>query len=80
MVCSVLFCLVLLSCSAEPMTGWSQPLMGGHMMPQQLPDQSAFSQHQVMERDDTGIVAPANTFHQSVPTSYMDFPKVRVQS
>ncbi|XP_012691221.2 ankyrin repeat and KH domain-containing protein 1 isoform X2 [Clupea harengus] len=61
--------------ASEPMTGWSQPLMGGHMMPQQLPDQSAFSQHQVMERDDTGIVAPANTFHQSVPTSYMDFPK-----
>lgn len=46
------------------------------MMPQQLADQSAFSQHQAMERDDTGIVAPSNTFHQPVPTNYMDFPKV----
>uniref|UniRef100_A0AAY4B0I7 K Homology domain-containing protein n=1 Tax=Denticeps clupeoides TaxID=299321 RepID=A0AAY4B0I7_9TELE len=61
--------------ATEAMSGWSQPLMGGHMMPQQLPEQSAFSQHQAMERDDTGIVAPSNTFHQPMPTNFMDFPK-----
>uniref|UniRef100_A0A3B4BZD6 K Homology domain-containing protein n=1 Tax=Pygocentrus nattereri TaxID=42514 RepID=A0A3B4BZD6_PYGNA len=54
---------------------WSQPLMGGPMMHQQLQEQSAFSQHQAMERDDTGIVAPSNTFHQPMPTNFMDFPK-----
>uniref|UniRef100_A0A8C9SJJ8 Ankyrin repeat and KH domain containing 1 n=1 Tax=Scleropages formosus TaxID=113540 RepID=A0A8C9SJJ8_SCLFO len=37
---------------------------------------SAFSQHQPMERDDTGIVAPSNTFHQPVPSNFIDFPKV----
>lgn len=61
--------------ASEAMSGWSQPLMSSHMMQQQLPEQSAFSQHQPMERDDTGIVAPSNTFHQPLPSSYMDFPK-----
>lgn len=61
---------------SEAMSGWSQPLMSNHMMHQQLSDQSAFSQHQPMERDDTGIVAPSNTFHQPMPSNFMDFPKV----
>ncbi|XP_035382701.1 ankyrin repeat and KH domain-containing protein 1 isoform X2 [Electrophorus electricus] len=61
--------------ASEAMSGWSQPLMGGPVMHQQLPEQSAFSQHQAMERDDTGIVAPSNTFHQPMPTNFMDFPK-----
>uniref|UniRef100_A0A4W5LYS0 Ankyrin repeat and KH domain containing 1 n=1 Tax=Hucho hucho TaxID=62062 RepID=A0A4W5LYS0_9TELE len=56
----------------KAMSGWSQPLMGGHVMHQQ----SAFSQHQAMERDDTGTVNPSNTFHQPMPTNFMDFPKV----
>uniref|UniRef100_A0A672SSI3 Ankyrin repeat and KH domain-containing protein 1-like n=1 Tax=Sinocyclocheilus grahami TaxID=75366 RepID=A0A672SSI3_SINGR len=56
---------------------WSQPLMGGPVMHQQMQEPSAFSQHQAMERDDTGIVAPSNTFHQPLPTNFMDFPKVR---
>ncbi|XP_042183036.1 ankyrin repeat and KH domain-containing protein 1-like isoform X3 [Oncorhynchus tshawytscha] len=59
----------------EAMSGWSQPLMGGHVMHQQMQEQSAFSQHQAMERDDTGIVNPSNTFHQPMPTNFMDFPK-----
>lgn len=42
----------------------------------QMQEPSAFSQHQAMERDDTGIVAPSNTFHQPLPTNFMDFPKV----
>uniref|UniRef100_A0A8C2GV79 Ankyrin repeat and KH domain containing 1 n=1 Tax=Cyprinus carpio TaxID=7962 RepID=A0A8C2GV79_CYPCA len=54
---------------------WSQPLMGGPVMHQQMQEPSAFSQHQAMERDDTGIVAPSNTFHQPLPTNFMDFPK-----
>ncbi|XP_069051457.1 ankyrin repeat and KH domain-containing protein 1 isoform X11 [Lepisosteus oculatus] len=62
--------------ASEAMSGWSQPLMSNHMMHQQLSDQSAFSQHQPMERDDTGIVAPSNTFHQQpMPSNFMDFPK-----
>ncbi|RXM36305.1 Ankyrin repeat and KH domain-containing protein 1 [Acipenser ruthenus] len=61
--------------ASEAMSGWSQPLMSNHMMHQQLSDQSAFSQHQPMERDDTGIVAPSNTFHQPMPSNFMDFPK-----
>uniref|UniRef100_A0A673XI14 Ankyrin repeat and KH domain containing 1 n=1 Tax=Salmo trutta TaxID=8032 RepID=A0A673XI14_SALTR len=54
----------------KAMSGWSQPLMH-----QQMQEQSAFSQHQAMERDDTGIVNPSNTFHQPMPTNFMDFPK-----
>ncbi|XP_057215835.1 ankyrin repeat and KH domain-containing protein 1 isoform X4 [Triplophysa rosa] len=59
--------------ASETMSGWSQPLMGGPVMQMQEP--SAFSQHQAMERDDTGIVAPSNTYHQPLPTNFMDFPK-----
>lgn len=61
------------------MSGWSQPLMNSHMMhPQLHAEQSAFSQHQPMEQDDTGIANPANSYHQPqhLPNSYMDFPKV----
>lgn len=61
------------------MSGWSQPLMNSHMMhPQMHAEQSAFSQHQPMEQDDTGIANPANNYHQPqhLPNSYMDFPKV----
>lgn len=61
------------------MSGWSQPLMSSHMMhPQLQAEQSAFSQHQPMEQDDTGIANPANNYHQPqhLPNSYMDFPKV----
>ncbi|KAL2077246.1 hypothetical protein ACEWY4_026750 [Coilia grayii] len=61
--------------SAEPVSGWSQPLMSSHMMHQQAQEQAAFSQHQPMEQDDTGIVAPSNTFHQQLPNNLMDFPK-----
>lgn len=69
-----------LSClGTEAMSGWSQPLMSSHMMhPQLQAEQSAFSQHQPMEQDDTGIANPANNYHQPqhLPNSYMDFPKV----
>lgn len=48
------------------------------MHPQLQAEQSAFSQHQPMEQDDTGIANPANNYHQPqhLPNSYMDFPKV----
>lgn len=48
------------------------------MHPQLQQEQSAFSQHQPMEQDDTGIANPANNYHQAqhLPNSYMDFPKV----
>uniref|UniRef100_A0A669C6H0 Ankyrin repeat and KH domain containing 1 n=1 Tax=Oreochromis niloticus TaxID=8128 RepID=A0A669C6H0_ORENI len=64
--------------ASEAMSGWSQPLMNSHMMhPQMHAEQSAFSQHQPMEQDDTGIANPANNYHQPqhLPNSYMDFPK-----
>lgn len=65
--------------ASEAMSGWSQPLMNSHMMhPQLQAEQSAFSQHQPMEQDDTGIANPANNFHQPqhMPNSYIpDFPK-----
>uniref|UniRef100_A0A3B5LM82 K Homology domain-containing protein n=1 Tax=Xiphophorus couchianus TaxID=32473 RepID=A0A3B5LM82_9TELE len=64
--------------ASEAMSGWSQPLMGSHMMhPQLQAEQSAFSQHQPMEQDDTGIANPANSYHQPqhLPNSYMDFQK-----
>ncbi|XP_077434143.1 ankyrin repeat and KH domain-containing protein 1 isoform X3 [Vanacampus margaritifer] len=64
--------------ASEGMSGWSQPLMSSHMMhPQLQAEQSAFSQHQPMEQDDTGIANPANNFHQPqhMPNTYMDFPK-----
>uniref|UniRef100_A0A668AR07 Ankyrin repeat and KH domain containing 1 n=1 Tax=Myripristis murdjan TaxID=586833 RepID=A0A668AR07_9TELE len=64
--------------ASEAMSGWSQPLMSSHMMhPQLQAEQSAFSQHQPMEQDDTGIANPANNYHQPqhMPNSYMDFPK-----
>lgn len=45
-------------------------------MHQQLSDPGTFSQHQPMERDDSGIVAPSNIFHQPMPNSFVDFSKV----
>ncbi|XP_028314515.1 ankyrin repeat and KH domain-containing protein 1 isoform X2 [Gouania willdenowi] len=64
--------------ASEAMSGWSQPLMSSHMMhPHLQAEQSAFSQHQPMEQDDTGIASPANNYHQAqhLPNNYMDFPK-----
>uniref|UniRef100_A0A8D0HIR2 K Homology domain-containing protein n=1 Tax=Sphenodon punctatus TaxID=8508 RepID=A0A8D0HIR2_SPHPU len=60
---------------SEGLSGWSQPVMGNHPMHQQLSDPGTFSQHQPMERDDSGIVAPSNIFHQPVPNSFVDFSK-----
>uniref|UniRef100_A0A8D2PCJ8 K Homology domain-containing protein n=1 Tax=Zosterops lateralis melanops TaxID=1220523 RepID=A0A8D2PCJ8_ZOSLA len=55
---------------SEGLSGWSQPVMGSHPMHQQLSDPGTFSQHQPMERDDSGIVAPSNIFHQPMPNSF----------
>ncbi|RMB96875.1 hypothetical protein DUI87_26944 [Hirundo rustica rustica] len=60
---------------SEGLSGWSQPVMGSHPMHQQLSDAGTFSQHQPMERDDSGIVAPSNIFHQPMPNSFVDFSK-----
>uniref|UniRef100_A0A8C8STY5 K Homology domain-containing protein n=1 Tax=Pelusios castaneus TaxID=367368 RepID=A0A8C8STY5_9SAUR len=50
-------------------------VMGNHPVHQQLSDPGTFSQHQPMERDDSGIVAPSNIFHQPMPNSFVDFSK-----
>uniref|UniRef100_A0A670J1S3 Ankyrin repeat and KH domain containing 1 n=1 Tax=Podarcis muralis TaxID=64176 RepID=A0A670J1S3_PODMU len=55
---------------SEGMSGWSQPVMGNHPVHQQLSDPGTFSQHQPMERDDSGIVAPSNIFQQPMPNSF----------
>ncbi|XP_060109950.1 ankyrin repeat and KH domain-containing protein 1 isoform X9 [Heteronotia binoei] len=60
---------------SEGLSGWSQPVMGNHPVHQQLSDPGSFSQHQPMERDDSGIVAPSNIFQQPMPNSFVDFPK-----
>ncbi|XP_023371640.1 ankyrin repeat and KH domain-containing protein 1 isoform X2 [Otolemur garnettii] len=57
------------------LSGWSQSVIGNHPMHQQLSDPSTFSQHQPMERDDSGIVAPSNIFHQPMASSFVDFSK-----
>ncbi|KAJ6661371.1 hypothetical protein lerEdw1_014999 [Lerista edwardsae] len=60
---------------SEGLSGWSQPVMGNHPVHQQLPDPGNFSQHQPMERDDSGIVAPSNIFQQPMPNNFVDFSK-----
>uniref|UniRef100_UPI00398E74BF ankyrin repeat and KH domain-containing protein 1 isoform X14 n=1 Tax=Pristiophorus japonicus TaxID=55135 RepID=UPI00398E74BF len=60
---------------SDGISGWSQGVMGGHLMHQSISDPASFSQHQTLERDDTGIVAPSNTFHQPVPSNFMDYNK-----
>lgn len=45
-------------------------------MHQQLSDPNTFSQHQPMERDDSGMVAPTNIFHQPMVSGFVDFSTV----
>lgn len=73
---SICNCPFSISSFPEGLSGWSQPVMGNHPMHQQLSDPGTFSQHQPMERDDSGIVAPSNIFHQPMPNSFVDFSKV----
>uniref|UniRef100_A0A8C6IIM8 Ankyrin repeat and KH domain containing 1 n=1 Tax=Mus spicilegus TaxID=10103 RepID=A0A8C6IIM8_MUSSI len=56
--------------SFEGLSGWSQSVIGNHPMHQQLSDPSTFSQHQPMERDDSGMVAPTNIFHQPMVSGF----------
>lgn len=60
---------------SEGLSGWSQSVIGNHPMHQPLSDPSTFSQHQPMERDDSGMVAPSNIFHQPMASSFVDFSK-----
>ncbi|XP_036080566.1 ankyrin repeat and KH domain-containing protein 1 isoform X2 [Rousettus aegyptiacus] len=60
---------------SESLSSWSQSVIGNHPMHQQLSDPSTFSQHQPMERDDSGMVAPSNIFHQPMASSFVDFSK-----
>uniref|UniRef100_A0A8C6IJ33 Ankyrin repeat and KH domain containing 1 n=1 Tax=Mus spicilegus TaxID=10103 RepID=A0A8C6IJ33_MUSSI len=55
---------------SEGLSGWSQSVIGNHPMHQQLSDPSTFSQHQPMERDDSGMVAPTNIFHQPMVSGF----------
>lgn len=61
----------------EPSSAWAHAMHPHHHQG----EPSAFSQHQVLERDDSGMVSPANSFlpgpqqHQAVAQGFMDFPK-----
>lgn len=61
---------------SEGLSGWSQSVIGNHPMHQQLSDPNTFSQHQPMERDDSGMVAPTNIFHQPMVSGFVDFSTV----
>ncbi|XP_075065851.1 ankyrin repeat and KH domain-containing protein 1 isoform X2 [Mixophyes fleayi] len=54
---------------------WSQPVISSHAMHQPLADNTVFSQHQHMERDESGILNPSNLFHQPMSSTVLDFPK-----
>ncbi|XP_073932961.1 ankyrin repeat and KH domain-containing protein 1 isoform X10 [Castor canadensis] len=60
---------------SEGLSGWSQSVIGNHPLHQQLSDPSTFSQHQPMERDDSGMIAPSNIFHQPMASGFVDFSK-----
>ncbi|XP_064133207.1 ankyrin repeat and KH domain-containing protein 1 isoform X10 [Loxodonta africana] len=60
---------------SEGLSGWSQSVIGNHPMHQQLSDPSTFSQHQPLERDGSGMVAPSNIFHQPMASGFVDFSK-----
>ncbi|XP_006891291.1 PREDICTED: ankyrin repeat and KH domain-containing protein 1 [Elephantulus edwardii] len=60
---------------SEGLSGWSQSVIGNHPMHQQLSDPSTFSQHQPLERDGSGMVAPSNIFHQPLTSGFVDFSK-----
>ncbi|XP_045140678.1 ankyrin repeat and KH domain-containing protein 1 [Echinops telfairi] len=60
---------------SEGISGWSQSVLGNHPMHQQLSDPSTFSQHQPVERDGSGMVAPSNIFHQPMASGFVDFSK-----
>ncbi|KAM4808328.1 ankyrin repeat domain-containing protein 17 isoform 3-T3 [Rhinophrynus dorsalis] len=60
----------------DKVSDWCHTGMGNHMMHRPMSDPGVFSQHQGMERDNSGIAPPSGAFHQHVPAGYMDFPKV----
>ncbi|KAG8579262.1 hypothetical protein GDO81_010781 [Engystomops pustulosus] len=57
-------------------SGWSQPVMNTHVFPQPQPDNTVFSQHQYMERDEYGVLHPSNGFHRPTSSTVIDFSKV----
>ncbi|NP_001191021.1 ankyrin repeat and KH domain-containing protein 1 [Xenopus tropicalis] len=60
---------------SEGFSGWSHPVMGSHAMHKAHPDAVAFSQHQQMERDESGILNPSNLFHQTMSSNFVDISK-----
>ncbi|XP_041435642.1 ankyrin repeat domain-containing protein 17 isoform X6 [Xenopus laevis] len=60
----------------DKVSDWCHTGMGNHMMHRPMSDPGVFSQHQGMERDNSGIVPASGAFHQHLPAGYMEFPKV----
>lgn len=58
-------------------SGWSQPVMNTQVFhqPQPQPDNTVFSQHQYMERDEYGVLHPSNGFHRPTSSTVIDFSK-----
>ncbi|XP_004911129.2 ankyrin repeat domain-containing protein 17 isoform X7 [Xenopus tropicalis] len=60
----------------DKVSDWCHTGMGNHMMHRPMSDPGVFSQHQGIDRDNSGIVPASGAFHQHVPAGYMEFPKV----
>ncbi|XP_073505669.1 ankyrin repeat and KH domain-containing protein 1-like [Phyllobates terribilis] len=58
----------------EVFSGWSQPVMNAQVFHQPQPENSVFSLHQYMERDEYGVLHPSTGFHRPT-SSTVDFSK-----
>ncbi|XP_069826479.1 ankyrin repeat and KH domain-containing protein 1 isoform X2 [Dendropsophus ebraccatus] len=56
-------------------SGWSQPIMNTHSFHQPQPENTLFSQHEYMERDEYGVLHPSNGFHRPPSSTVLDFSK-----
>ncbi|XP_056372521.1 ankyrin repeat and KH domain-containing protein 1 isoform X2 [Hyla sarda] len=63
------------SSGPDGFSGWSQPVMNTHVFHQPQPENTVFSQHQYMERDEYGVLHPSNGFHRPSSSTVIDFSK-----
>ncbi|XP_075712484.1 ankyrin repeat and KH domain-containing protein 1 isoform X2 [Rhinoderma darwinii] len=59
----------------DSFSGWSQPVMNTPVFNQAQPDNTVFSQHQYMERDEYGVLHPSNGFNRPTSNTGIDFSK-----
>ncbi|XP_044136846.1 ankyrin repeat and KH domain-containing protein 1-like [Bufo gargarizans] len=56
-------------------SGWSQPVMNTHVYHHPQPDNTVFSQHQYLERDEYGVLHPSNGLHRPTSSTVIDSSK-----